>query len=492
MTIRMDEGAAELLDTLHRAGYAAYVVGGCVRDSLLGLTPHDWDLCTSALPQQVMELFGAQRCIPTGLQHGTVTVKQSGALYEITTFRTEGTYTDGRHPDEVHFVPDVREDLARRDFTINAMAYNEKEGLVDPFGGQADLQSGIVRAVGVPRQRFTEDALRILRLYRFAARFGFAIDPPTAQAAQELCAHLDCVSVERIEEELAKLLTAPAPAAYLDKKILLVILPELSSEALAAAKPVVDACPAGEQALPIRLAALLLAVSFALSGCSLVKNIGGSSAAGTKTITRPAVESAELQFTHPAAGEPVAVFDTTAGVFRAVLFPEQAPQAYDNFVGLVQAGYYNGLTVTRVEQDFVVEAGQGADGKGTTIWNGSRYPAEATDKLHHYSGALCMAADSSGKCASVFYIMSTLPGGDSITQELTDQMNSAGYRAEVVSAYQTAGGAPYLDYTDTVLGQVYEGMDVVDTIAQAAVDENQKPTETITINSVSIETYQAQ
>lgn len=260
MTIRMDEGAAELLDTLHRAGYAAYVVGGCVRDSLLGLTPHDWDLCTSALPQQVMELFGAQRCIPTGLQHGTVTVKQSGALYEITTFRTEGTYTDGRHPDEVHFVPDVREDLARRDLTINAMAYNEKEGLVDPFGGQADLQSGIVRAVGVPRQRFTEDALRILRLYRFAARFGFAIDPPTAQAAQELCAHLDCVSVERIEEELAKLLSAPAPAAYLDKKILLVILPELSSEALAAAKPVLDACPAGAENLPIRLAALLLSL----------------------------------------------------------------------------------------------------------------------------------------------------------------------------------------------------------------------------------------
>ena len=260
MTIRMDEGAAELLYTLHRAGYAAYVVGGCVRDSLLGLTPHDWDLCTSALPQQVMELFGAQRCIPTGLQHGTVTVKQSGALYEITTFRTEGTYTDGRHPDEVHFVPDVREDLARRDFTINAMAYNEKEGLIDPFGGQADLQSGILRAVGVPRQRFTEDALRILRLYRFAARFGFAIDPPTAQAAQELCAHLDCVSVERIEEELAKLLSAPAPAAYLDKKILLVILPELSSEALAAAKPVVDACPAGAENLPIRLAALLLSL----------------------------------------------------------------------------------------------------------------------------------------------------------------------------------------------------------------------------------------
>lgn len=260
MTIRMDEGAAELLDTLHRAGYAAYVVGGCVRDSLLGLTPHDWDLCTSALPQQGMELFGEEKCIPTGLQHGTVTVKQGGGLYEITTFRTEGAYTDGRHPDEVHFVPDVREDLARRDFTINAMAYNEKEGLVDPFGGQTDLQSGILRAVGVPHQRFTEDALRILRLYRFAARFGFAIDPPTAQAAQELCAHLDCVSVERIEEELAKLLSAPAPAAYLDKKILGVVLPELSPEALAAAKPVVDACPAGAENLPVRLAALLLSL----------------------------------------------------------------------------------------------------------------------------------------------------------------------------------------------------------------------------------------
>ena len=260
MKLTLDPGAAALLDALHAAGYAAYAVGGCVRDSLLGRTAHDWDLCTSALPQQVMELFGTEQCIPTGLQHGTVTIKYGGQLYETTTFRTEGSYTDGRHPDEVQFVPDVREDLARRDFTINAMAYNEKEGLVDPFGGQADLQSGILRAVGVPHQRFTEDALRILRLYRFAARFGFAIDPATAQAAQELCAHLDCVSVERIEEELAKLLAAPAPAAYLDEKILGVVLPELSPEALAAAKPVVDACPAGEENLPVRWAALLVAL----------------------------------------------------------------------------------------------------------------------------------------------------------------------------------------------------------------------------------------
>ena len=258
--IRLDAGAAALLARLHGAGYAAYAVGGCVRDSLLGRTPQDWDLCTSARPEQVLALFGEGQCIPTGLQHGTVTIKYGGQLYETTTFRTEGAYTDGRHPDEVHFVPDVRQDLARRDFTINAMAYNDAEGLIDPFGGQQDLQQGILRAVGDPATRFEEDALRILRLYRFAARFGFAIDPPTGQAARALCAHLDCVSVERIEEELSKLLAAPAPAAYLDEKILKVIIPELSAPALQAAKPVVDACPAGTEDLPVRWAALLMSL----------------------------------------------------------------------------------------------------------------------------------------------------------------------------------------------------------------------------------------
>ena len=258
--IRLDAGAAALLARLHGAGYAAYAVGGCVRDSLLGRTPQDWDLCTSARPEQVLALFGERQCIPTGLQHGTVTIKYGGQLYETTTFRTEGAYTDGRHPDEVHFVPDVRQDLARRDFTINAMAYNDAEGLIDPFGGQQDLQQGILRAVGDPATRFEEDALRILRLYRFAARFGFAIDPPTGQAARALCAHLDCVSVERIEEELSKLLAAPAPAAYLDEKILKVIIPELSAPALQAAKPVVDACPAGIEDLPVRWAALLMSL----------------------------------------------------------------------------------------------------------------------------------------------------------------------------------------------------------------------------------------
>lgn len=253
----LDPGAAALLTRLHTAGHAAYAVGGCVRDSLLGQTPHDWDLCTSATPEQVLELFGEAHCIPTGLQHGTVTVKHGGELYEITTFRTEGAYSDGRHPDHVAFVPDVKEDLARRDFTINAMAYNAEEGLIDPFGGQNDLAAGIVRAVGEPQRRFEEDALRILRLYRFAARFGFAIDPATGQAARALCRHLDCVSEERIAEELSRLLAAPAPGAYLEAEVLAVIFPELDAAELPESRRILDALEPGMEHVPVRLAALL-------------------------------------------------------------------------------------------------------------------------------------------------------------------------------------------------------------------------------------------
>ena len=260
-TIKLDPGAALLLDALHGAGHAAYAVGGCVRDSLLGLDPHDWDLCTSARPEQVMALFGEEKCIPTGLQHGTVTVKQGGRLYETTTFRTEGAYSDGRHPDAVCFVPDVREDLARRDFTINAMAYSAEEGLIDPFGGRDDLAAHLVRAVGEPERRFEEDALRILRLYRFAARFGFAIDPATGAAARALGPHLDCVSAERIQEELLKLLAAPRPGSYLEPAVLAVILPELEPEKqperFAELCRTIDRIEPTAENVPARLAALL-------------------------------------------------------------------------------------------------------------------------------------------------------------------------------------------------------------------------------------------
>ena len=260
-TIKLDPGAALLLDALHGAGHAAYAVGGCVRDSLLGLDPHDWDLCTSARPEQVMALFGEEKCIPTGLQHGTVTVKQGGRLYETTTFRTEGAYSDGRHPDAVCFVPDVREDLARRDFTINAMAYSAEEGLIDPFGGRDDLAAHLVRAVGEPERRFEEDALRILRLYRFAARFGFAIDPATGAAARALGPHLDCVSAERIQEELLKLLAASRPGSYLEPAVLAVILPELEPEKqperFAELCRTIDRIKPTAENVPARLAALL-------------------------------------------------------------------------------------------------------------------------------------------------------------------------------------------------------------------------------------------
>ena len=260
-TIKLDPGAALLLDALHGAGHAAYAVGGCVRDSLLGLDPHDWDLCTSARPEQVMALFGEEKCIPTGLQHGTVTVKQGGRLYETTTFRTEGAYSDGRHPDAVCFVPDVREDLARRDFTINAMAYSAEEGLIDPFGGRDDLAAHLVRAVGEPERRFEEDALRILRLYRFAARFGFAIDPATGAAARALGPHLDCVSAERIQEELLKLLAASRPGSYLEPAVLAVVLPELEPEKqperFAELCRTIDRIEPTAENVPARLAALL-------------------------------------------------------------------------------------------------------------------------------------------------------------------------------------------------------------------------------------------
>lgn len=202
MTIRMPTVPAELLRRLNQAGYEAYIVGGCVRDALLGREPHDWDICTSALPRQVIRLFGDKPVAETGLQHGTVMVIDGGVGYEITTFRTDGCYSDHRHPDQVRFVSSLREDLARRDFTINAMAYHPEWGVVDFFGGQKDLKAGVLRCVGDPEQRFREDGLRILRALRFAARFGLRIDEETGRAMHENRSLLDHIAAERIFAEL--------------------------------------------------------------------------------------------------------------------------------------------------------------------------------------------------------------------------------------------------------------------------------------------------
>ena len=204
--MKLPASTARCIRTLEQAGFRAYAVGGCVRDSLLGLTPHDYDLCTNALPQETAALFDGYTLVRSGEKHGTIGVVMDGQVYEITTFRTEGGYADSRHPDWVKFVPSVEEDLARRDFTVNAMAYSPKEGYVDPWGGQADLHDHILRAVGDPATRFTEDPLRILRGVRFAVRYGLTPEPETRQAMEDLAPLMAKLARELVFDELCKLL----------------------------------------------------------------------------------------------------------------------------------------------------------------------------------------------------------------------------------------------------------------------------------------------
>ena len=198
----------EVLETLAAAGHGAWCVGGCVRDSLSGRTPEDWDVTTSALPEETMAVFGA-RALPTGLRHGTVTVKTAGGPVEVTTYRIDGDYRDHRHPENVTFTRSLEEDLARRDFTVNAIAMDPDGALRDPFGGRADLRAGLIRCVGEPDRRFQEDGLRLMRALRFAAVLGYAIEERTARAIHENRFMLDRVSAERINAELRRLLTGP-------------------------------------------------------------------------------------------------------------------------------------------------------------------------------------------------------------------------------------------------------------------------------------------
>ena len=227
MKIQLPEKVKVVIQTLEAAGYEAYAVGGCVRDSVLGRIPADWDITTSALPEQVKELF--HRTIDTGIEHGTVTVMMDKEGFEVTTYRVDGEYRDHRHPEQVNFTGELKEDLRRRDFTINAMAYNDRCGMVDAFGGIEDLKHGVIRCVGVARERFEEDALRILRAVRFAAQLGFEIEKETADAARALAGNLKDISAERIQTELVKLLVSPHPEmlrpAY-ELGITRVVLPE--------------------------------------------------------------------------------------------------------------------------------------------------------------------------------------------------------------------------------------------------------------------------
>lgn len=215
MKFDIPAGARHILQTLNGAGHEAYLVGGCVRDLLRGVEPHDWDICTSALPEETECCFAGQRIIETGLKHGTVTVLVDGEPYEITTYRTEGPYSDSRRPDYVRFVPDLTEDMARRDFTMNAIDMDLDGNLRDPFGGTDDIKAGLIRCVGEPDQRFQEDGLRVMRALRFAAVFGYEIEAHTAQAVHENRAMLDRVAAERINAELCKLLVGQSVGAIL-------------------------------------------------------------------------------------------------------------------------------------------------------------------------------------------------------------------------------------------------------------------------------------
>ena len=227
MKLRVPEKVNFIIDILRRHGHEAYAVGGCVRDSILARQPNDWDITTSALPQQVKRLF--KHTIDTGIQHGTVTVMMEKEGFEVTTYRVDGDYSDGRHPDKVTFTPSLEEDLKRRDFTINAMAYNEENDLIDLYNGMEDLQKHVIRCVGNPNERFEEDALRVLRAIRFAAQLGFKIDPATWEAVKSHAKNLNRISAERIRVEMVKLLESPNPIMFrllYEAGITAVIMPE--------------------------------------------------------------------------------------------------------------------------------------------------------------------------------------------------------------------------------------------------------------------------
>lgn len=229
MHITLPTKVKQIISKLEKADFEAYAVGGCVRDSILGRSPEDWDITTSAKPEEVKRLFSTT--IDTGLQHGTVTVVIEKEGFEVTTFRLDGDYTDGRHPDRVAFTSSLTEDLRRRDFTINAMAYSEKRGLIDEFDGERDLEDGVIRAVGDACERFSEDALRMLRAIRFAGQLNFKIADETFDAIKELSPNIAKVSVERIAKELEKLLLSGNPeyiALVYETGIFSVIAPEVA------------------------------------------------------------------------------------------------------------------------------------------------------------------------------------------------------------------------------------------------------------------------
>ena len=279
----LPEGARFILDTLATAGHEGYCVGGCVRDALLGLSPKDYDICTDASPEEMQRIFASQRVIETGLQHGTLTVLYDGQPYEVTTYRIDGDYTDHRRPDSVIFVRELAQDLARRDFAVNAMAYNPQKGLIDLFDGQNDLKKRLIRCVGEAHRRFDEDALRILRALRFAAVYDFDIEAETANAAHELCPTLSHVAKERITVEFSKLVCGQAAQSIL----------QAHANVLSAVLPCVlhtDGLSETPAKLPLRLAHVLQDVQEIKAVLSLLRFDNATAQAVTELIAQKDAE----------------------------------------------------------------------------------------------------------------------------------------------------------------------------------------------------------
>ncbi len=295
----LPRAVTRIIELLEEKGFEAYAVGGCVRDCLLGETPLDWDITTSASPADVKRIFN--RTIDTGIAHGTVTVRMYGGSYEVTTYRIDGDYSDGRHPDSVTYTAELAEDLKRRDFTINAMAFHGNRGLVDLFGGMDDLKKGIIRCVGEPESRFGEDALRMLRAIRFSARLGFDIAPDTYAAIKKLCGTISKVSAERIRDELLKLITSDHP-----DRLLLVYESGLSSVFF----PELDRMFATEQNTPHHYTDVghhTLAVLEALPADDILR-LAGLLHDIAKPLSRKTDHKGRDHFTgHPVAGENLSI-----------------------------------------------------------------------------------------------------------------------------------------------------------------------------------------
>lgn len=280
--IVLPENVEYIIKTLEANGHKGYIVGGCVRDSIMKRQPEDWDIATDALPEDVMELFGPSIVLPTGIKHGTVTILYDGIQYEVTTFRTEGSYSDYRRPDFVHFTSNIEDDLKRRDFTINALAYNDEDGLIDIFGGQDDIKKRIIRCVGIPDERFNEDALRMLRAVRFSAQLGFEIERNTFNSIKANYTALSHISLERIKDEFNKIIMSDNLVNInylLSTKLMKYIIPEIYEAYEAGFLPekytayVIEMLKASEKDTAIRLALLIKN----MAACRFMNNNAGDS-----------------------------------------------------------------------------------------------------------------------------------------------------------------------------------------------------------------------